>query len=105
MSDLTKITTPFGLLDATTLRRLVEHEAKGGKLEYYASTGKWVDLRMPAMFASNYVYRAAPLPPVTADELAKALRNLVQDYEEETYMKLSEIRSLLARYDEEKKGK
>jgi hypothetical protein len=35
MTDLTKITTPFGLLDAKTQQALRDHLAAGGELEVY----------------------------------------------------------------------
>ena len=58
MQDLTKITTPFGLLDEETRKALREYE---GDVELYLSDG-WLAKSMPTWF-SHFVYRAKPQPP------------------------------------------
>ena len=57
MQDLTKITTPFGLLDEETRKALREYE---GDVELYLSDG-WLAKSMPTWF-SHFVYRAKPQP-------------------------------------------
>lgn len=57
--DLTKITTPFGLLDAETQKALSAH---GGPWESYAAGCKWVHCPSPAWVDSS-TYRVKPAPP------------------------------------------
>lgn len=58
MTDLTKITTPFGLLDEDTQKALREC---GGPWECYHTNG-WEDLVDPNWFP-NVAYRQKPQPP------------------------------------------
>ena len=58
MTDLTKITTAFGLLDETTQKALKAHE---GSWEVYASGG-WEFTPNPTWWKA-YVYRAVAQPP------------------------------------------
>lgn len=58
MQDLTKITTPFGLLDPETQEALRAH---GGSYERYSSKG-WVDSHAPVWYVEN-AYRVKPQPP------------------------------------------
>lgn len=59
--DLTKITTPFGLLDDATREAL---EAHGGPYEWYCG-GDWRDDEDPeySFRAKDIVVRVKPLPP------------------------------------------
>ena len=56
--DLTKITTPFGLLDEETQVALKEH---AGPWEFFDGA-TWSDIESPNFFAA-YVYRVKPKPP------------------------------------------
>jgi hypothetical protein len=59
MQDLTKITTPFGLLDDETRLRLVAH---GGPYQMY-DCGYWVDCNTPTCcWGSSFVRRVKPAP-------------------------------------------
>ena len=58
MTDLTKIATPFGLLDAETQKALQEH---GGPYEIFNEDG-WSKPRRISWFKSS-VYRVKPKPP------------------------------------------
>jgi hypothetical protein len=100
MTDLTKITTPFGLLDETTQEALWRHHKESRKIEYY--DGKvWQEINPPS-FSPIYAYRAAPLPLVTADDLAEALRVLVSGpYTDSDW---DDAKDILARYDAQKEG-
>jgi hypothetical protein len=61
MTDLTKITTPFGLLDAETQQALRDHLAAGGELEVY--NNGWRELvGADFYFGSPVTYRAKPKP-------------------------------------------
>lgn len=60
MTDLTKITTPFGLLDEETQDALMAH---GGPYEYWASIGKWSDVRLNPAWGVATTYRVKPQPP------------------------------------------
>ena len=63
MTDLTKITAPFGLLDAETQAAMRDH--KGG-VEVF-SGDKWCHTRTPLWFLT-LAYRAAPvIEPGTCD--------------------------------------
>lgn len=57
--DLTKIATPFGLLDAKTQEALKAH---GGPWESYATGKKWAVCPTPAWVDSS-VYRVKSAPP------------------------------------------
>ena len=59
MTDLTKITTPFGLLDKATQEALRYHW-EGGMIEYYSSNG-WKGI-CNLCWLPNTVYRAKPEP-------------------------------------------
>lgn len=59
MTDLTAITTPFGLLDPETQETLKAH---GGPWEAYSSNGLWVNWPRPT-WANSTVYRVKALPP------------------------------------------
>lgn len=63
MTDLTKITTPFGLLDPETQEALKAH---GGPYEVYFSVG-WESVASP-FWAINCCYRVKPQAP---DETAR----------------------------------
>lgn len=60
MTDLTKITTPYGLLDAETQEAL---RNCGGPWEFYMGDEKaeWTGLEGPS-FYEEYAYRQAPQP-------------------------------------------
>lgn len=58
MTDLTAITTPFGLLDRETQEALKAH---GGPYEIYRRLG-WGDVLQPS-FDAIYAYRVKPSPP------------------------------------------
>lgn len=60
MTDLTKITTPFGLLDAETQEALRAHQASGGWVQLYWN-GTWRKVKHPAL-TWHCTYRAAPEP-------------------------------------------
>jgi len=59
MTDLTKITTPYGLLDEKTKLTLPLH---GGPYEYFSSSGSWHTIHPPS-WANNITYRVKPTPP------------------------------------------
>lgn len=59
MTDLTKITTPFGLLDAETQEALKAH---GGPWEFLNLSGSWNKLVSPA-WQLDSTYRVRPAPP------------------------------------------
>ena len=56
--DLTKITTPFGLLDPETQAALKAH---GGPYEIYCTDGNWVHWG-PPFFYFGTTYRVKPQP-------------------------------------------
>ena len=60
MTDLTKITEPFGLLDKATQDALKAANAAGEIMEYYSVEG-WLQNISPMWF-STYVYRVKPEP-------------------------------------------
>ena len=62
MLDLTKIATPFGLLDEASQAALTEYAERGGKIEAYVS-GKWQPANWPN-FNLSTTYRAKPQPRV-----------------------------------------
>lgn len=57
--DLTKITTPFGLLDEETQNALIEH---AGPFEFYDEDGDWTGISIPS-WRPDVVYRVKPQPP------------------------------------------
>ena len=60
MTDLTKITTPFGLLDYSTKDKLADAWENGADIEIY--NGKeWMLDRQPS-WASTLVFRVKPTP-------------------------------------------
>lgn len=59
MTDLTAITTPFGLLDRETQEALKAH---GGPYEIYGMFGLWEKRPDPA-WAVDCTYRVKPAPP------------------------------------------
>lgn len=59
MTDLTKITTPFGLLDYETREALKAH---GGPYEMVGSAGAWIVVGDPA-WSGGTTYRVKPQPP------------------------------------------
>lgn len=59
MIELTKITTPFGLLDAETQEALKTH---GGPWEYYDVGSEWEDCP-DAAWIDRTTYRVKPAPP------------------------------------------
>lgn len=67
MKDLTKITTPFGLLDKETQDALREYHASGGVVEWYSNFAGW-ELMACSKDANlgfdspAYVYRALAKP-------------------------------------------
>lgn len=58
MTDLTKITTPFGLLDDETQKALKAH---GGPYEWYASIDGWIEWSPNWDYPNTY--RVKPSPP------------------------------------------
>ena len=61
MTDLTAITTPFGLLDRETQEALKAH---GGPWEWFAGSAGWaVSLHNPTDWHPAYVIRVKPAPP------------------------------------------
>jgi hypothetical protein len=62
MIDLTKITTPFGLLDAKTQQALRDYLAAGGEVEVY--NNGWHDALFTGLLdlGSPVTYRAKPKP-------------------------------------------
>ena len=59
MTDLTKITTPFGLLDEGTKEALRAH---GGPYEWLNWGGEWEETAPPS-WSACYAYRVKPQPP------------------------------------------
>ena len=59
MTDLTTITTPFGLLDTETREALRAH---GGPYEFVDISGSWDEIDAPA-WQKNSTYRVKPAPP------------------------------------------
>ena len=58
--DLTKITTPYGLLDADTQKALREH---GGPYEEWTGEKEWLVIERATHFRNKAVYRVKPQPP------------------------------------------
>lgn len=65
MTDLTKITTVFGLLDVETREAL---RSCGGPWQFYDSCGEWIDVSKPGWFADT-VYRQKPDPDPIPDSI------------------------------------
>ena len=61
MTDLTKITTPFGLLDDETQAALMAYVNDGGAVQRYTAVGEWLDYDFEPEFYHNVTYRAKPL--------------------------------------------
>lgn len=59
MTDLTAITTPFGLLDLETQEALKAH---GGPWECYTGSCGWAVTAEPS-WVGNAAYRVKPAPP------------------------------------------
>lgn len=57
--DLTKITTPYGLLDEATQKALREC---GGPWEYYSSA-EWLEMQEADFTPVHWVFRQKPQPP------------------------------------------
>ena len=84
MTDLTKITTPFGLLDEETQQALRDYDQQNGILQYFTPSG-WVDRKPRSDFMAALAYRAKPKPEIltqrkylTFDALNSVLFYLVQ---------------------------
>ena len=60
MIDLTKITTPFGLLDPETQEALKAH---GGPYEFWNFYDRWQSTERCALWQAIIVYRVKPAPP------------------------------------------
>ena len=74
MTDLTKITSAFGLLDAETQEALRAH---GGPLECYGELG-WVTCE--PQWRLHYPYRVKPQPPAPVVETVTLLTGAVYDW-------------------------
>jgi hypothetical protein len=78
-TDLTKITTPFLLLDEETRFALMAH---GGPIEYYMGGSIWCDAPFPT-WADTVVFRAKPQPPtkpsIDWSHVAKEYKWLARD--------------------------
>lgn len=72
MIDLTKNTTPFGLLDIKTQQDFVNAEANGEVIQYWNSQTGWLDCppHGPA-WAKVCVYRVKPRPELVKKYLNK----------------------------------
>jgi hypothetical protein len=62
MKDLTKITTPFGLLDKETQDALREYHSSGEPIECYSHFSGWELVELDGWFDHAYVYRALAKP-------------------------------------------
>lgn len=60
MIDLTRITTPFGLLDPETQEALKAH---GGPYEFWNFYGRWQSTERCALWQATTVYRVKAAPP------------------------------------------
>ena len=76
MTDLTKITTPFGLLDKETQKALKGH---GGPYEIYQRTGHWLEEEPQWQHASTY--RVKPQPPKPREWWINYYNDLVLMYQ------------------------
>lgn len=65
--DLTKITTPFGLLDEETQEALKAH---GGPYEAFTEDGLWEPSKKPS-WSKEFAYRVKPSPPKPREWWAK----------------------------------
>lgn len=61
MTDLRKITAPFGLLDAETQEALKQAASDGKPMEMFISGPRWTPVQPPAWFDTT-VYRVRPEP-------------------------------------------
>jgi hypothetical protein len=80
MQDLTKITTPFGLLDEETRQALVAH---GGPYEFFTYNGDWVeDVNFTGLPAKTYRVKPQPLTKPTIDwsHVAPEYKWLARDF-------------------------
>jgi hypothetical protein len=59
--DLTKITTPFGLLDAETQKALMEAHRNGKAAQIYTRRG-WCDIKLTPDWCASVTYRIKPEP-------------------------------------------
>lgn len=66
MTDLTKITSPFGTLPRTTQMALFEARLYGEVIEYFCNY-KWVEVPHPGFYNSE-TYRVRPAP-ITYDSI------------------------------------
>lgn len=61
MTDLTKITTPFGLLDTNTQGALIMAKESGAEIEKYSLGPRWQDMA-EEIFWEHKTYRVRPEP-------------------------------------------
>ena len=62
MTDLTKITEPFGLLDKATQNSVRRYHWEGGMIEHYSGTAHGWQPKDVVCWYSRVVYRAKPEP-------------------------------------------
>lgn len=76
MTDLTKITTPFGLLDPETQGALMAHKENGGTLQVWSCRLGWQPYPLADLSKAG-VFRAAPgsVTPAPAPEPVETLRD------------------------------
>ena len=60
--DLTKITTPFGLLDAETQQALKAAYADGHTIQNFITPGEWSDINYEPIWSIVSTYRVKPAP-------------------------------------------
>lgn len=87
--DLTKITTPFGLLDEVYGEGAQEAlKAHGGPYEYFTHEGNW--LEAPAFWMVNLVYRVKPAPltkpSIDWSHVAPKFKWMAQDENGDAYL-------------------
>jgi len=87
MSDLTAITTPFGLLDAETQEALKEH---GGPYELWRG-GYWGDAGGGEEFDTWYTYRVKPQPPKPREFWISHDRQIVTKYFHADFIHVREV--------------
>ena len=78
MTDLTKITTPFGLLDEATQNALLAH---GGPYEVWSHGARWVETAVPPKAADAFVWRVKPQPPKPREFWVHIEDSIVLPYE------------------------
>jgi hypothetical protein len=90
MTDLTKITTPFGLLDPETREALKAH---GGPYEYYSLQG-WFPASFAISLSPHLVFRVKPQPTtkpsIDWSHVAPEYKWLARDKCGDAYLYLSE---------------